>query len=115
MSAKLSAGRVRQAYRFIEAHRKQFSVQQLCRVLEVAPSGYYEWLQNPISSRAQELFNGIGREKTYRLDPDLKLHQKAGAWRYAQLSAAGHADRLLRPRAKIATQQGLIPDLKHNR
>jgi putative transposase len=54
MSTKLSAGRVRQTYRFIEKHRKQFSVQQMCRVLEVAPSGYYEWLKQPLSNRAQE-------------------------------------------------------------
>lgn len=54
MSAKLSVGRVRQTYRFIEKHRRQFSLQQMCRVLEVAPSGYYEWLQNPLSNRAQE-------------------------------------------------------------
>jgi putative transposase len=26
----------------------------MCRVLDVAPSGYYEWLQQPLSSRAQE-------------------------------------------------------------
>jgi putative transposase len=51
---KLSAGRVRQSYIFIEKHRKQFSVQQMCRVLEVAPSGYYAWLQNPLSNRAKE-------------------------------------------------------------
>ncbi len=54
MSATPSAGRVRQAYKFIEAHRNQFSVQQMCRVLEIAPSGYYEWLKNPISIRGQE-------------------------------------------------------------
>ena len=54
MSAKLSVGRVRQTYRFIEKHRRQFSLQQMCRVLEVAPSGYYEWLKNPLSNRALE-------------------------------------------------------------
>ena len=26
----------------------------MCRVLGVAPSGYYEWLQQPISNRRQE-------------------------------------------------------------
>ena len=26
----------------------------MCRVLGVAPSGYYEWLHQPISNRAQE-------------------------------------------------------------
>jgi putative transposase len=47
-------GRVRVTYEFIKAHRNQFSVQEMCRVLEVAPSGYYDWLKQPVSNRAQE-------------------------------------------------------------
>lgn len=40
--------------RVIKANRDQYSVQTMCRVLEVAPSGYYDWLQQPMSNRAQE-------------------------------------------------------------
>ena len=47
-------GRVRTAYEFIKANRSRYSVQAMCRVLDVAPSGYYEWLLQPISDRAQE-------------------------------------------------------------
>ncbi len=47
-------GRVRLAYEFIKAHRDLYSVQMMCRVLEVAPSGYYEWVLQPVSNRAQE-------------------------------------------------------------
>jgi putative transposase len=54
MSKRMSAGRVRRAYQFVEAHRREFPVQTMCQVLEVAPSGYYEWLLNPISNRAKE-------------------------------------------------------------
>ena len=54
VSTRLSAGRVRSTYQFIKAHRTQHSVQALCRVLDVAPSGYYEWLKQPLSNRAQE-------------------------------------------------------------
>jgi putative transposase len=54
MSTKLSAGRVRRAYEFIKTHQKQYSVLKLCHVLGVAPSGYYKWLAQPLSSRAQE-------------------------------------------------------------
>lgn len=46
--------RVRSAYEFIKAHRDEYSVQMMCRVLEVAPSGYYDWLLQPVSNRAQE-------------------------------------------------------------
>ena len=54
MSTKPSTGRVRATYAFIKVHRARYSVQTMCRVLGVAPSGYYEWLQQPISNRAQE-------------------------------------------------------------
>ena len=54
MSTKPSRGRVRSAYAFIKAHRDRYSVQMMCRVLEVAVSGYYDWLKYPISNHAQE-------------------------------------------------------------
>ena len=47
-------GRVRSAYEFIKTHRDQYSVRMMCRVLEVAPSGYYDWLLQPVSNRGQE-------------------------------------------------------------
>ncbi len=53
-SSGLSRGRVRQSYAFIKANSRQYSVQAMCRILEVAPSGYYDWLQQPISNRAKE-------------------------------------------------------------
>jgi hypothetical protein len=47
MGAKASAGKIRQTYEFIKAHRNRFDIRTMCRVLEVAPSGYYAWLQEP--------------------------------------------------------------------
>jgi putative transposase len=44
----------RQVYQFIKNHRREFPVDVMCRVLGVAPSGYYEWLQKPVSDRAVE-------------------------------------------------------------
>jgi len=54
VDAKRNCSHVRLAYQFIEANKKQYSVEAMCRVLEVAPSGYYAWLKKPISKRDQE-------------------------------------------------------------
>jgi putative transposase len=45
---------VRQLYKFIKANQCKHNVRMMCRLLEVAPSGYYAWLKNPISDRAKE-------------------------------------------------------------
>lgn len=41
-------------YAFIKAHRVQFNVRAMCRMLCVHPSGFYAWLQRPFSSHANE-------------------------------------------------------------
>lgn len=54
MSTTKKTSHVRSAYQFIKSHRKEFSVQLMCEVLEVAPSGYYAWMHRPQSDRAIE-------------------------------------------------------------
>src|SRR5258708_10095123 len=54
MRTKASTGKIRQTYEFIKANRNRFDVRTMCRVLEVAPSGYYAWLQEPACQRALE-------------------------------------------------------------
>ena len=54
MSKSIPPSRVRATYEFIKVQSASFPVQVLCRVLEVAPSGYYAWLKQPLSNRAQE-------------------------------------------------------------
>jgi transposase InsO family protein len=41
-------------FRFIEAEKAAYGVRRLCRVLQVAPSGYYAWRARPVSARARE-------------------------------------------------------------
>jgi len=66
-------------YAFIEAHRAEFSIRSMCRVLLVHFSGFYAWLKEPFSRRAVEdarqtdlirrAWNNSGRVYGYR-----KLH-----------------------------------------
>jgi putative transposase len=54
MSTKLSTGRISAIYAFIRANQDEFGIRRMCRMLGVAPSGYYAWLVQPISDGAQE-------------------------------------------------------------
>jgi putative transposase len=54
MSRRPQRSPARSTYEFIQAHSDQFGVRMMCRILGVAPSGYYKWLLHPVSNRAQE-------------------------------------------------------------
>jgi len=83
MSTKPSTGRVRSTYEFIKAHRGRYAVEAMCRVLGVAPSGYYEWLQQPMSNRAHE---------DARLLRAARLSRSTGSGRSLQQASRGPAD-----------------------
>jgi len=44
----------RRIYAFIKAHREKYDIKLMCHALGVTRSGYYAWLHNPISNRAEE-------------------------------------------------------------
>ena len=44
----------RQIYEFIKAHRRLYDVDLMCKTLGVARSGFYAWLDQPVSKRARD-------------------------------------------------------------
>lgn len=42
MSAGKITSKTREAYKFIDAHRDEFSIQMMCRLLGVARADYYD-------------------------------------------------------------------------
>src|SRR6478735_8136807 len=54
MARPQAARKVRRIYQFIELHQNQYAVKTMCRLLNITRSGYYAWLKEPVSNRAQE-------------------------------------------------------------
>lgn len=54
MSKRTSPWGTKRIYQFIKEHRSEYDVKTMCSALGVTRSGYYEWLHNPLSSRALE-------------------------------------------------------------
>lgn len=104
----------------MKEHRKDYSVSELCNVLQLSPSGYYAWLQSDVSLRArsdkllskkiQALFNEsdgtygsvrlhqvlkqsgekIGRNRVIKLMKQLNLQAKAKR-KYKATTDSNHA------------------------
>jgi transposase InsO family protein len=101
-------------YKFIEAHREEFAVKLMCRVLKVSRSGYYDWRKRKPSARDRanaKLLEAIRRifkrsRKTYgspRIHAELKAQGKTcGKNRVARLMRK-HGIRARRPRRRVRT------------
>src|SRR5688572_22689168 len=90
-------------YAAIAAHAGVYAVAFMCRVLGVAPSGFYAWLKRPTSERAQ---------RDEALQPHVRAAFQASKQRYgsprihAELQAQGH--RVGRKRvARLMREAGL--------
>lgn len=67
MPGRSRTRRARRVYEFIKAHRDEYDVLTMCRVLDVARAGYYAWLRDPLLDRAKEdhrlLHGSMGPQK----------------------------------------------------
>lgn len=54
MAKKNESSAARHKYELIKSKQEKYSIRMMCRLLDVAPSGYYAWLKNPVSDRAKE-------------------------------------------------------------
>ncbi len=95
-------------YGFIKRHRGVFKVRSMCRVLDVHPSGFYAWLRNPLSNRAQEDRRQTGLIKQSWLESGCvygyrKVHDDLRDW--GESCGENRVYRLMRL-AKIQAQVG---------
>lgn len=54
MPKKKEVSEVRRKYEFIKSMQGEHNVRMMCRLLDVAASGYYAWLKTPVSNHARE-------------------------------------------------------------
>lgn len=41
-------------YRFVNEHRDQYAIATMCRILQIARTGFYQWLHKPVSDHERE-------------------------------------------------------------
>ena len=91
-------------YRFIAVEKASYSVAQLCRVLQVAASGYYAWRHHQPSRRAQA---NVVLTEQIRAVHEHSRHTYGAPRIHAELQAA--KQRVSRKRvARLMRQAGLV-------
>ena len=102
-------------YAAIAAGVGEFSIALMCRVLEVAPSGYYAWRKRPLSERAkrdQVLMAHVrgafrasrGRNGSPRVHAELQAEYRVGRKRVARLMRTDGLRARARRRYVVTTQ-----------
>lgn len=99
----------------MKSHRKEFTIEKMCQVLKVGSSGYYHWLDRPISQRSwenMELLEGIkliyqqsmGRYGSPRITAKLnKLGTKASRPRVARLMKKAGIRSITKKKYRVTT------------
>src|SRR5690606_4605171 len=99
----------------MKSHRKEFTIEKMCQVLKVGSSGYYHWLDRPISQRSwenMELLEAIkliyqqskGRYGSPRITETLnKLGTKVSRPRVARLMKKEGIRSITRKRYRVTT------------
>lgn len=54
MSSQSKVCGTRRTFEFMKAHNHEYAIKTICRVIDVAPDGYYAWLRKPLSDLAKE-------------------------------------------------------------
>lgn len=54
-------------YRFMQAHHQEFSIARMSQIFKVSRSGYYDWVNRPISIRAQSNAKLLAQIKTVHM------------------------------------------------
>ena len=107
-------------FQFIRDHREDFPVRLMCGVLEVSPSGFYDWLGRPESRRAAEDRALVARIEAVHGDsrrtygsPRVHASLKAAGYRIGRKRVA----RLMREndiRAKTKRKFRVTTDSRHD-
>jgi putative transposase len=107
-------------YRFIQNHEYLFTIEKMCKVLQVSCSGYYKWKGRPISKRAlkknelkQEITAIYFASKQRYGSPRITFELNSLGYKISRISVAKYMKEL-GLRSKLSKKFKVTTDSKHN-
>lgn len=107
-------------YRFIQNHEYLFTIEKMCKVLQVSCSGYYKWKGRPISKRAlkknelkQEITAIYFASKQRYGSPRITFELNSLGYKISRISVAKYMKELSL-RSKLSKKFKVTTDSKHN-
>lgn len=107
-------------YRFIQNHEYLFTIEKMCKVLQVSCSGYYKWKGRPISKRAlkknelkQEITAIYFASKQRYGSPRITFELNSLGYKISRISVAKYMKEL-GLRSKLSKKFKVATDSKHN-